>query len=173
MGDSTMTVIAIIIAVVIMVVLPLGYYATNVDEKTKMEVQTATDEFVNNVKTTGVITLDDYNNFLSTLTATGNSYNVDMMLQIAEGNPSKKEQTSVAIGSNIYQTEYNSQIIESIEASPNKRRYLKTGDIFSVTVENTNNTIGQQFKRFVNKLKGESEKIITAEAQGLVTSSGR
>ena len=49
---------------------------------------------------------------------------------------------------------------------------LKEGDLVSVTVRNTNLTIGQQMKNFVYKVLGNDTYTITASKSGLVTASG-
>lgn len=170
MGDSAMTVVAIIVATIIMGVFPLMAMADQTDKTSNLTVQTATTEFVNNVRATGVLTMTNYDNFMSTLAATGNSYDVEISVQILDENPAKKTTTSTTIGNNVYYTKYTTQVID--ELSNNGSMSLKEGDIISVSVENTNTTIAHQLRNFIYKVTGNSSSTITAEASGMVTTTG-
>ena len=167
MGDSAMTVVAIIVATIIMGVFPLMAMANQTDNTTNLTVQTATTEFVNKVRATGVLTYNDYENFVSTLAATGNSYDISIEAQIADGNLAKKEGTS---SDSIYYTKYSTQVMEELKS--NGKMALKEKDVISVTVENTNTTIAQQLRNFMYKVTGNSSSTITAEATGMVTTTG-
>ena len=107
MGDSAMAVVAIIVATIIMGVFPLMAMANQTDKTSNLAVQTATTEFVNNVRTTGTLRLSDYESFTSTLVATGNSYDTEISIQILDENPSKKTTTGTVIGDNVYYTKYS------------------------------------------------------------------
>lgn len=172
MGDSAMAVVAILVAVVIMGVFPLMAMANEKDKTSAITVQTATTEFVNNIRTTGKITLNDYNNYVSRLGATGNSYDTEITVQVLDENPAKKETTTTQIGDNVYYTKYTTQILEDLENSPAKVMQLKEGDIVSVSAQNTNSTIANQLRNFMYKVTGNSSSTITAEASGMVTTTG-
>ena len=173
MGDSAMAVVAIFLAAILMFVFPLMTTADKKDDISTLTVQTATTEFTDQIRTTGVITQENYDNFVQTLAATGNSYDVDITVQIADYNPEKKE-TSVTttIGDNVYYTLYNTQILESLASDIKKQLTLKEGDIVSVTVENTNTTIGMQLRNFIYKVTGNDSSTITASASGIITTNG-
>lgn len=170
MGDSAMAVVAIIVATIIMGVFPLMAMANQTDKTSNLAVQTATTEFVNNVRTTGTLRITDYENFTSTLVATGNSYNTEISIQVLDENPAKKTTSGTTIGDNVYYTKYTTQVMD--ELSTGKRIQLKEGDIISVKVENTNTTIAHQLRNFIYKVTGNSSKTITAEASGMVTTTG-
>lgn len=170
MGDSAMAVVAIIVATIIMGVFPLMAMANQTDKTSNLAVQTATTEFVNNVRTTGMLKLSDYENFTSNLVATGNSYDTEIAIQVLDENPAKKTTTGTVIGDNVYYTKYTTQVMD--ELSNSKRIQLKEGDIISVKVENTNTTIAHQLRNFVYKVTGNSSSTITAEASGMVTTTG-
>ena len=173
MADSTMSIIAIIVAVIIMGGLPLIAMANHADETSNLAAQTATTDFVNDIRTKGVLDLESYNNYLSTLTATGNTYNTEIVLQIANGNLLKKENSSgTEIGSNVYITKYTTQVLEELHNSPGGKITLNEGDIISVTAENTNITIAQQLRNFFYKVTGNTTDTINAEATGMVTTTG-
>ena len=176
MGDSAMAVVAIFLAAILMFVFPLMTMADKKDDVSTLAVQTATNDFTDSIRTTGVITQDKYDNFVQTLAATGNSYEVEMSVQKLDENPAKKT-TSVdgTIGDNIYYTMYTSQILEAIAptpTNPNQALVLKEGDIVSVNVKNTNVTIGQQLRNFMYKVTGNNSSTVAASASGIVTTNG-
>ena len=171
MGDSAMSVIAIIVAVIIMGIFPLAAMATEKDKASTLTAQTATTEFVNTIRTTGKITSNDYNNYVSTLAATGNSYNTEITVQVLDENPAKKTTTGTVIGDNVYYTKYTTQVVEELNTDSGIIN-LKEGDIVSVSAENTNITIAQQLRNFMYKVTGNSSSAITAEASGMVTTTG-
>ena len=90
MGDSLVTVIAIFLAAILMFIFPLMSISERTDDVSQLSVQTATTEFVDGVRTTGKLTLDDYDRFIQTITSTGNSFNVEMQAQILDENPGVK-----------------------------------------------------------------------------------
>ena len=175
MGNSSMTLIIIIIAIVVVILMPLLSYASEMDSKAEQLVQSATSNFVNTVRTTGILDVKDYNDFLSVLTSTGNSYNTEIILQIAEENPGKKIQEGNLIGDKVYYIEYTTQVLESIlgeEEDSSDKRILKEGDFISVTVENQNITLTQQIKKFMYSIKGEEMELISANSHGMITKTG-
>ncbi len=175
MGDTLITVIAIVLAAVLMFIFPLMTMSDRTDDVSQLSVETATTEFVDDVRTTGKLTIDKYNSFVQTLSATGNSYDVEMELQVLDENPGKKttQTESTKIGENVYYTMYTSQILDKID-TPNKNTVLalKEGDIFSTSVRNTNSTLSQQLKNFFYKVTGNDTYTIAAEHAGIVTANG-
>ena len=169
MGDSAMAVVAIIVATIIMGVFPLMAMANQTDKAANLEVQTATTEFVNSVRTTGTLKMSDYDSFASTLAATGNSYDTEISIQVLDDNPAKKTTVGTTIGDNVYYTKYTTQVLEELAKS---NMILKEGDIISVKVENTNTTIAHQLRNFMYKVTGNNSATITAEASGMVTTTG-
>lgn len=53
MGDSLITIIAIFLAAILMFVFPLMSLSERTDDISELAVQTATNEFVDNIRTTG------------------------------------------------------------------------------------------------------------------------
>ena len=64
MGDSLITIIAIFLAAILMFVFPLMSLSERSDDISQLAVQTATTEYVDKIKTTGKMTLDDYDKFI-------------------------------------------------------------------------------------------------------------
>ena len=143
MSDTLITVIAIALAAVLMFVFPL------------MTMSDRTDKFIENIG------------------STGNTYNVEMQVQVLDENPGKKTLTlqSDKIGENAYYSVYTSQIEEVL--NNNKNYNLKEGDMFSVSVKNTNQTLAQQLKNFFYTVVGNDTYTIAASHGGMVTATGK
>ena len=175
MGDSLTTIIAIFLAAILMIVFPLMALSERTDDISELSVKTATSEFVDNVRTTGKLTLEDYDKFIQTITSTGNSFNVTMEAQILDENPGVKttQAETTKIGENVYYILYTTQIEEKLMNSTSKNTLtLKEGDRFSVTVENTNTTIAQTLRNFLYKIAGNNTYQIAAQYAGIVTVNG-
>lgn len=172
MGDSFITIIAIFLAAILMFVFPLMAMSERTDDISELAVQTATTDFVDNVRTTGKLTTDDYDKYLETIASTGNSFDVDIELQILDENPGVKttQAEMTKIGENLYYNLYTSQVEEKLDRD--KRITLKEGDMVSVTVRNTNQTISQILKNFFYQLSGNDTYQITAQNAGIVTVNG-
>lgn len=170
MGDSAMVIVAIFLAAILMFVFPLMTMADKKDDVSVKEAQNATTEFVDKIKTTGLITQSDYDNFTTALAATGNAFDINIEVQRLDENPAKK-QTSVytTIGDNVYYTIYTTQILDTIKDS---NLALNEGDIVSVSVENTNVTIGQELRNFLYRVTGNKSGTVTASDSGIVTKNG-
>ena len=172
MSDTLITVVAIFLSVTLLVVLPLTVASQRVDNVSKLDVETLTSDFIDQIRTTGKLTQEDYDQFLEKLTSTGNTYDISMEFKILDENPGKKTTQTVRdkIGENVYYSIYTSQIKESLE---NEGIYLlKEGDIVSANVKNTNLTIGQQLKNFAYKVIGNNTYTISASKSGLVVGNG-
>ena len=176
MGDTVITIIAIVLAAVLMFVFPLMTMSDRTDDVSQLSVETATTEFVDDVRTTGKLSIDKYNSFVQEISATGNSYDVEMEAQILDENPGKKttQAESTKIGENVYYTMYTSQIMDTIDPQGGtpKTLALKEGDFFSTSVRNTNSTLSQQLKNFFYRVTGNDTYSIAAEHAGIVTANG-
>lgn len=172
MGDSLITIVAIFLAAILMFVFPLMAMSERTDDIAQLSVQTATTDFVDNVRTTGELTLSDYDKFKQTITSTGNSFDVDLQIQILDENPGVKttQAEMTKIGENLYYNLYTSQVEERLNT--NGKITLKEGDMFSVTVKNTNQTISQILKNFFYQLTGNDTYQIAAQNAGIVSVNG-
>ena len=114
MSDTLITVIAIGLAAVLMFVFPLMTMSDRTDDVAQLTVEAATTDFVDNIRTTGRITQNRYNEFVQTITSTGNTYDVEMVVQVKDENLGKKVSQAQAdkIGENVYYSVYTSQIEE-------------------------------------------------------------
>lgn len=175
MGDSLVTIIAIFLAAILMFVFPLMSVSERSDDVSELSVQTATTEFVDNVRTTGKLTLENYDKFVQSISSTGNSFDVEMEAQILDENPGVKttQAETTKIGENVYYNLYTSQLEGKIkDDSTGNKLSLKEGDRFSVTVKNTNTTIAQTLRNFFYKISGNDTYQIAAQHAGIVTVNG-
>lgn len=172
MGDSFITIIAIFLAAILMFVFPLMSMSERTDDVSQLSVQTATTEFVDKIRTTGRLSQDEYDKYLQTLASTGNSYDVDIIVQLLDENPGMKTtQTDMTkIGENLYYDLYTSQVEKKLDSQG--KINLKEGDRVAVTVKNTNQTIAQTLKNFFYRLTGNDTYQIYAEHAGIVTVNG-
>ena len=60
MGDSIITIIAIFLAAILMFIFPLMALSERSDDISQLSVQTATAEFVDDIRATGKLTLEKY-----------------------------------------------------------------------------------------------------------------
>ena len=172
MGDTLITVVAIFLAAILMFVFPLMSLAERTDDISSLAVQTATNEFVDNVRTTGKLTLEDYDKLISDITATGNSFATEIVIQQLDENPGQKTTQAEAtkIGENLYYTIYTTQVEEQL--SSKGRINLKEGDIITVTVKNTNQTIAQLLRNFFYVITGNDSYQIVGQHTGIVAVNG-
>ena len=173
MSDTLVTVVAIGLAAILMFVFPLMTMSDRTDDVSQLTVDTATTEFVDEIRTTGKITQDKYSQFVETIGSTGNTYDVEMELQVLDENPGKKttQTTRDKIGENVYYSVYTSKIKDKLEKDGVYK--VKEGDIVSVNVKNTNQTLSQQLKNFFYKVVGNNTYTIAASHGGIVTATGK
>ena len=169
MGDTLITVVAIVLAATLMFVFPLMTMSNRADDVSQLSVQSLTTQFVDDVRTTGKITSDKYNKFVENIHSTGNTYDVEIEVKVRDENPGKKttQANSKKIGEDVYYSIYTTQIENTLK---NNNAYnLKEGDILSVSVKNTNTTMSQQLSGGTSTgLTGT----IAGEASGIVTANG-
>ncbi len=173
MSDTFITVIAIMLTAILMLVLPVMTMADRVDTVSKTDIETKTSDFVNEIRTTGKLTSENYNKFIEEITSTGNTYDVEMEFKILDENPGKKSTQTAKdkIGENVYYSVFTSQINEALN-SDNAVYYLKEGDIITVTVKNTNLTLSQSLKNFFYTISGNDTYTIAASSGGLILTTG-
>lgn len=173
MGESLITIVTIMLAAVLLFVFPMMTLADRTDDISQIAVHTATVEFVDNIRTTGKITQENYDRFIQTITSTGNTFTEDLELRRLDENPSKKSANAnkQIIGENVYYSIYTAQIKDELEEVG--VIYLKQGDFFSAGVINNNQTLAEVLKNFFYQLTGNSAYTITAKHSGVVIVDGQ
>ena len=174
MSDTVVTVLAIFLAAILMFIFPLMSTSDRADDITTQAVDSATTDFVDEIRSTGQITQDSYDNFVQTLSSTGNSYEVEMEVQVLDDNPGKKvtEAEYTKVGENYYYSEYTTEILDEINSDAGAM-YLKQGDMVTVSVKNTNRTIGTILRDFFYSVTGNNSATVTASHSGIVNVNGR
>ena len=174
MSDTVVTVLAIFLAAILMFIFPLMSTSDRTDDITTQAVESATTDFVDEIRSTGKITQDSYDNFVQTISSTGNSYDVEMEVQVLDDNPGKKvtEAEYTKVGENYYYSEYTTQILDEINSDAGAM-YLKQGDMVTVSIKNTNRTIGTILRDFFYSVTGNNSATVTASHSGIVNVNGR
>ena len=176
MSDTLITMIAILLAAILMFIFPLLSISERSDDISQLSVQTATTEFVDNSRAIGKITIDNYEKLISTIQATGNSYDVEMEVKVLDENIGKKSAWTqgTVIGENVYYSVYTSQILDTIQNANNSNGVyaMKEGDIFSVSIKNTNKTMSQTIRGVFYSIAGGDVYSIAAQHSGVVTANG-
>lgn len=106
------------------------------------------------------------------LGATGNTYDIQIEAKIIDDNQIRTSTTSnmSEAGEYKYYSVYTNIIVEKLmqeDVYP-----LKKDDYITVTVKNTNITIGTQLKNFIYKLTGKETYTIGATSSALVLGNG-
>lgn len=173
MEETPVTIIGIIIAAVIMFIVPVMMISDRADDISQLVVQTATEQFIDDVIKTGKITESRYQEFVSGLLSSGNTYEVNMELKILDENTSKMvtDGDYTKVGNNTYYSIYTTQIEDKMNELDGEL-LLKQGDGISVTVKNSSATLSQALKSFYYNSRGESMHIIAATASGTIAING-
>lgn len=172
MSDTLITIVAILLAAILMFLFPLLAVSEQSDNIAQLSVQSSTTEFVDNARSIGKITMDDYTTLVTSTAATGNSYDIEMEIKVLDENIGKKSAWTqgTVIGENVYYSIYTSQIVEVLQ---DKGVYtMKEGDIFSASVKNTNQTMSQTIRSVFYSISGSDIYSIAAHHTGVVTANG-
>ena len=172
MSDTLITIVAILLAAVLMFIFPLLSVSERSDDISQLSVASATAEFVDNSRAIGKITMDNYTTLISKINATGNSYDVELEVKVLDENIGKKSAWTqgTVIGENVYYSVYTSQIVERLKAEG--VYVMKEGDIISASVKNTNKTLSQTIRGVFYSLSGSDVYSILAQHSGIVTANG-
>lgn len=173
MSDTLITIVAIFLAAILMFIFPLMSVSERSDDISQLSVQTAVTEFVDNARATGEITMDNYTNLVTTVSATGNTFDIEMEVKVLDENVGKKSAWTqgTVIGENVYYSIYTSQIVEEITESGTYK--MKEGDIFSASAKNTNKTLSQSIRGVFYSISGSDIYSIAAQHSGVVTATTR
>lgn len=172
MSDTLITIVAILLAAVLMFIFPLLSVSERSDDISQLSIASATAEFVDNSRSIGKITMDNYTTLISKINATGNSYDVELEVKVLDENIGKKSAWTqgTVIGENVYYSVYTSQIVERLKAEG--VYVMKEGDIISASVKNTNKTLSQTIRGVFYSLSGSDVYSIMAQHSGIVTANG-
>ena len=164
MQNSTSTIIAVFVAAIFLFVVPLVTLTERNDNVVQENVKLIVEEFVTDIKNTGKLTNAKLQDFENRLAATGNTYNIEMELQILDENPGKKttQANYKKIGENVYYSEYTTQIYDKLKTGDIS---LKEGDLIYVGVSNQNSTAAQTLKSSFLSFTNAGEQVISANSK--------
>jgi len=167
-----MTVVAIFLAVILMFLFPMLSVSERTDDISQLAVETAVTNFVDNSRSIGKITIENYDQLINSLNATGNSYDVEMEVKVLDENVGKKTAwtNGQVIGENVYYSVYTSQILDTLLAD--NPYLLKEGDIISCTAKNNNTTISQTLRSVFYSISSNDAYQVGAQHSGIVTATG-
>lgn len=173
MENNASVILAIFIAAVIMFGYPLITMAGKTDKSAQVAVEATTNEYVDTIRTTAKLKQSDYEAYVKEISATGNSFDVELELQTLDENASKKatQGEGVVQSKSTYTTYYTTQILDMINASDDKVLNLKEGDIISAKVTSNNTTIFQQLTKYLGKTS--TTGAIVASSSGVVTTTAK
>lgn len=181
MQNSVSTIIALVVAGVLLFIAPLATLTDRSDDVAQENIKLIVEEFVTDIKNTGKLTNAKYQAFETKLHSIGNNtYEVDIQIQHLDENPGKKtaQANYTKIGENVYYSEYTTQVLKQIgvktddEAPTGDTMLLKEGDIVHVSVKNTNSTAAQTLKSSFLGFSNAGEYAISASSSGMVTVNG-
>jgi len=173
MSDTLMTIIAIFLAAILLFIFPLMSISERKDDISQSVVQTATSEFVDSISISGKITPLAYENYVQKISATGDTYEVEMEVQHIDENPGKKVTSTASdlIGENIRYSTFTTEILDNMYSEDSY--LIKKSDNIIVTVKNTNQTLAQQLRTVFYKITGKNTYQIAASSSSMVVNSGK
>lgn len=181
MQNSTSTILALVVAGILIFIVPLITLTGRSDNVVQENVELLVEEFVTTVRNTGKLTRAQYQDLVNELDATGNTYDIEIEIQHLDENPGKKtaQANYTKIGENVYYSEFTTQVLKQLgikideESAKNSNTIiLKEGDYISVEVKNANSTTAQTLKSSFIGFSNAGEYAITARSSGMVTVNG-
>ena len=176
MDNTLMTIIGLFLVATLMFVVPLMSVSERNDDIAQGVVQTTTSEFVDKISVSGSIRASDYEAYLQKLAATGNTYDVEIEVQILDENPGKKGTGATAqdlIGENVRYSVFTTEVLSDMYSNENKTYALKKGDNVIVTAKNTNKTLAQTLRTFFYKVTGQGTYQVAASSSSMVVNNGK
>lgn len=175
-GEATFgTIIAIIIAAILLFIVPLITLADKKDKNDQAYIQAKTDEIAAQIVNSGILTRDMLDNFKAGINSTGTLYEVEMEFKILDENASKKQAQGQidVIGENTYYNIYTTSIENQIYDEDGPKCYiLKEGDIVTVKVTNASKTLADTLRGIWTKISGDDTYSMLAQSTQSVKKDG-
>ena len=163
MGDSLSIIFATIVAAIIMFLFPMLDTWERQDDLSYMAAYTAVVDTVDSVRNTGRLTEEMYNDLVSTLTATGNRFDISLehrqyvMAPVGTPNADGTYNDYEMVYVNHYTDEILSHLTDP--SKDNEYKEFNTYDYFYISVKNTNVTQATVLKQNLYGTKMETFKI--------------
>lgn len=182
-GNSTTSVIIVLLIVVALTAGMIVTLGTRVDNVSQQEAQKMVEDFVGEVANTGVLTKSQYQAFQNQLNSkTGKNCDIQLEVQILDENPGKKtaQANYTKIGENVYVVYTDTQILPQIGVAVGNERVdssndtytLKQGDIFSCTVTSEDST-AKNLKGSLLNYSNSGEESVSASSSAMCTVQGQ
>ena len=175
MSDTLMVVIGIFVAVILIFIFPLMSLSERTNDISQSLIQSATSEFADKVSISGQIKPSDYEAYVQTITATGNTFDVEIEVQHLDENPGKKSVLSATdlIGENVRYSTYTTEILEYMYEGESPKPYpLKKGDIVIISFKNTNKTPSESYRTTFYGTTGQGASELSGSASSMVVNTG-
>lgn len=160
------------IAAVLMFMFPLMSMSERNDDIAQSVAQTATSELVDKIAVAGAIKPSDYEEYEQKLAATGNTYDIEIEVQVLDENPGKKGNATSPdlIGENVRYSVFTTEILNHMynEDGTSQNYVLKKGDNVIVKFKNTNTTMAGTFRTFFYKVAGKGTPSVEGSASSMV-----
>ncbi|MHA0855269.1 hypothetical protein [Paenibacillus sp. CMAA1364] len=170
MSNSFANVFAAIIAIALLLIWPVSSALNKQDDVSEVIVLHSITQFVDSVRDKGYITPTMYTVFEEQMALTGNSYDIQMVHRHKRYDP-------VYNDDGVFQDEFNVHYEEFFNADIHKRIFpndsnepvdsadrvytFTMGDLFDVTVKNTNRTLGTLMNDFLTAgIHNPNERIV-------------
>lgn len=168
--NSFLKVFAVLVAVLLLYLYPISETFNQQDNISELVVLKATTTFVDAVRDKGFVSPTMYSDFMETIAATGNTFDVQIEHGSKKYVPVYDDPTKPGTFRDSYEVHYdkfyNAQILPVLfpnsaaaKDDPSRRYKLRVGDTFAVTVKNTNRTPGTILFDFLNQSISPNEKI--------------
>lgn len=181
-GNSTLSIIiSIAVGLIVICLVPLVTLEERVDDVTQQDVQKIIESVVTEVSNTGILTREQYQELEDKLAATGKTYDIEIMLKLADDTNGKKlaQANYKKIGENMYIGYYTTQVLsqigvkigsESVNVS-NDTMVFQPGDSISITAKSTDSA-AKDLKSNLFSFINSDEEIITASFSSMITVYG-
>lgn len=153
MAESLGKVVAIIIAVCLLIMYPLGDVYQHKDDLSYLITLNATTKFVDTVREKGYISPNMYYTFLDEIAVTGNTYDIELTHLHKKVVPEYTDPADITSFTNnihkVYDGFYTAQILDDLFDDANRAAELNYnldfGDYFLIEIKNTNHTQSDVF----------------------------
>ena len=167
-------IVAPIILIILMIVVPLVWVATGIDNTQRSAADRIVNMYASEVRSTGVITKENYEAFLRNLQKTGEIYDINIVHESVVAVPEGKGKFSKSFKSYgkedilAYVEGYGDDLEPGTADDTEGADYrMKTGDYITITATSVNGSVGT---RYLDAANGDAVKgiKINATAGGMV-----
>lgn len=154
-------IVSIILCVIAFFLLPIYYNAQKQDQITQSYVSTETANLVNEIRNSGILTADMYEEFIAKIDATNNLYDINITHAHLTVNPDYKELSGGYTDETVsyYANTYTDTILDTLY-NQNLPYYFTKGDYVSFKVVNKTKTYATKLQEMIFANAGATEQII-------------